>query len=90
MGIRDQDDVIRRVSGSLTGIRFTSIFPCPHLPRLIYEILIKFQLYSDILAMREQGMSYRKIGVALGIHFTRVRQIIKILNSDNSPLVDNQ
>jgi len=27
--------------------------------------------------MRERGMSYRKIGAALGIHWTRVQQIVK-------------
>ena len=37
----------------------------------------KEQLRADIFAMRERGMSYRKIGAALGIHWTRVQQIVK-------------
>ena len=37
----------------------------------------KHQLRATILAMREQGMSYRQIGKALGIHWTRVGQILK-------------
>jgi DNA-directed RNA polymerase specialized sigma24 family protein len=30
---------------------------------------------EDIKALRESGMSYRQIGAAIGIHFTRVKQI---------------
>jgi hypothetical protein len=37
----------------------------------------KEQLRADILVMRAKGMSYRKIGLALGIHWTRVQQIVK-------------
>jgi hypothetical protein len=37
----------------------------------------KEQLRANILAMREQGMSYRQIGAVLDIHWTRVGQIIK-------------
>ena len=37
----------------------------------------KHLLRATILAMREQGMSYRQIGKALGIHWTRVGQIIR-------------
>lgn len=37
----------------------------------------KQQLRADILVMRAKGMSYRKIGLALGIHWTRVQQIVK-------------
>jgi len=37
----------------------------------------KAQLRADIIAMRQQGMSYRKIGIELGIHWTRVGHIIK-------------
>ena len=36
----------------------------------------KGQLRADIFALLEQGMSYRQIGEALGIHWTRVGQII--------------
>lgn len=35
----------------------------------------KAQLRATILAMNAQGMSYRAIGAALGIHWTRVGQI---------------
>jgi len=37
----------------------------------------KEQLRADILIMLRQGMSYRTIGAALGIHWTRVGQIVK-------------
>jgi len=37
----------------------------------------KEQLRADILTMCGRGMSYREIGAALGIHWTRVRQIVK-------------
>lgn len=37
----------------------------------------KAQLRADILVMLKQGMSYRKIGTVLGIHWTRVGQIVK-------------
>jgi hypothetical protein len=36
----------------------------------------KGQLRSMIYHMRGNGMSYRQIGVALGIHWTRVQQIV--------------
>ena len=34
---------------------------------------VKAQLRADILMMREQGMSYRKIARELRLHWTRVR-----------------
>jgi hypothetical protein len=37
----------------------------------------KEHLKSIILDMHANGMSYRQIGAALGIHWTRVGQIIK-------------
>jgi hypothetical protein len=40
----------------------------------------KEQLRADILAMLQRGMSYRKIGTILGIHWTRVGQIAKGAN----------
>jgi hypothetical protein len=40
----------------------------------------KAQLRAGILAMLAQGMSYREIGVALGIHWTRVGQIVRATN----------
>jgi hypothetical protein len=43
----------------------------------------KTQLRADILAMTEQGVSYRKIGGVLGIHWTRVGQIVNDRDSQN-------
>jgi hypothetical protein len=37
----------------------------------------KERLRADILAMRTQGMSYRQIARAVGLHWTRVQQIVK-------------
>jgi len=37
-----------------------------------------------ILRLREQGMSYRKIGVALNIHWTRIGQILKSTNDGST------
>jgi len=37
----------------------------------------KQHLNETILDLREQGMSYREIGALLGIHWTRIGQIIK-------------
>jgi hypothetical protein len=41
----------------------------------------KEQLLADILAMLQRGMSYRKIGAVLGIHWTRVGQIVGTIES---------
>ena len=38
---------------------------------------IKEHLKSIILGMRASGMSYRQIGTALGLHWTRIGQIIE-------------
>lgn len=37
----------------------------------------KALLRRRVLELRQQGMSYRQIGAALGIHWTRVGQIVK-------------
>ena len=37
----------------------------------------KTQLHSIILQMHANGMSYRQIGAALGIHWTRVGQLLR-------------
>ena len=42
----------------------------------------KQQLNEMILELYEQGMSYREVGVMLGIHWTRIGQILKRANSD--------
>lgn len=39
---------------------------------------------EDIKAMRAAGMSYRQIGAAIGIHFTRVKQIESGVPTGNS------
>ena len=39
---------------------------------------------EDIKALREDGLSYRKIGTAIGIHFTRVKQIESGVPTGNS------
>ena len=37
----------------------------------------KALLRTLVLKMHEQGMSYREIGKALGLHWTRVRQLVR-------------
>jgi len=37
----------------------------------------KAKLHATILARREQGWSYREIGREVGLHWTRVGQILK-------------
>ena len=37
----------------------------------------KAQLRADILAMRANGMSFRQIARKVGLHWTRVQQIVK-------------
>jgi hypothetical protein len=37
----------------------------------------KAKLRDTIVALRSQGMSYREIGRVVGLHFTRVQQILK-------------
>lgn len=38
----------------------------------------KGQLRAEILAMRDRGMSYRKSGAVLRLHWTRAGQIITL------------
>jgi hypothetical protein len=40
----------------------------------------KVQLKETILALRAEGWSYREIGRAVGLHWTRVGQILKSAN----------
>ena len=42
----------------------------------------KEQLRSNILELRQQGLSYREIAQAVGLHWTRIQQIAK---SDGVP-----
>lgn len=37
----------------------------------------KEQLRSNIRGLREQGMSYRKVAQVVGLHGTRIQQIVK-------------
>ena len=37
----------------------------------------KEKLRETILTLRAQGMSYRQIGCEVGLHFTRIGQILK-------------
>jgi ribosomal protein L10 len=39
---------------------------------------------ADIKTMRAAGMSYRQIGAAIGVHFTRVKQIESGVPTGNS------
>jgi DNA-directed RNA polymerase specialized sigma24 family protein len=40
-------------------------------------------LRVTILALREQGMSYREIAQAIGLHWTRIQQIVKLHEASN-------
>lgn len=65
-----------RVSGTLTRHTLQFGIPVPASTASDLRNPDKEQLRTDILIMREQGMSYREIGAALGIHWTRVGQIL--------------
>lgn len=73
-GFRDLD---LRVSGTLTRHILRFDIPLPVSTESDLRNPDKAQLRADILAMLQRGMSYRKIGAALGIHWTRVGQIVK-------------
>jgi len=66
-----------RVSGTLTRHKLQFDVPVPASTASDHRNPDKAQLLADILIMRERGMSYREIGAALGIHWTRVGQIVK-------------
>jgi len=36
-------------------------------------------LHATVLELRGQGMSYREIAQVIGLHWTRIRQIVKSL-----------
>jgi hypothetical protein len=65
-----------RVSGTLTRHILRFDIPVPASTESDLRNPDKQQLHADILNMRKRGMSYRKIGAALGIHWTRVGQLI--------------
>ena len=66
-----------RVSGTLTRHILRFNIPLPASTESDLRNPDKAQLRADILAMRANGMSYRQIGAVLGIHWTRVQQIVK-------------
>jgi hypothetical protein len=55
--------------------------PVPHSTESRLRNPDKEHLRADILAMLQKGMSYRKIGAILGIHWTRVGQIAQMERS---------
>jgi hypothetical protein len=67
-----------RVSGTLTRHILRFDIPLPASTESDLRNLDKAQLRADILAMRDRGMSYRKIGAVLGVHWTRVGQIARM------------
>jgi len=66
-----------RVSVPLTRHILRFAIPAPPSTESNLRNSDKEQLRADILALIEQGMSYRTIGTLLGIHWTRVGQIAK-------------
>ncbi len=66
-----------RVSVPLTRHMHRFAIPLPESTKTRTRIPDKAQLRAAILAMMEQGMSYRAIGAALGIHWTRVGQVVR-------------
>ena len=71
-----------RVSGTLIRHILRFDIPIPQSTESNLRNRDKAQLRADILAMRAQGMSYRQIGAARGIHWTRVQQIVKSMAAD--------
>ena len=69
-----------RASGTLTRHKLQFDVPVPASTVSDHRNRDKVQLRTDILIMREQGMSYREIGSTLGIHWTRVGQIVNASN----------
>ena len=67
-----------RVSGTLTRHILQFDIPVPLATESNLRNPGKVQLRADVLTMRQQGMSYRQIGAALGIHWTRVGQIARM------------
>jgi hypothetical protein len=67
-----------RVSGTLTRHILHFDIPLPASTESDLRNPDKAQLRADILIMLQQGTSYRKIGAVLGIHWTRVGQIVRM------------
>jgi hypothetical protein len=69
-------DVNLRVSVPLTEQIHRFHTPIPQSTESSLQNPDKEQLRADILIMLRRGLSYRKIGALLGIHWTRVGQIV--------------
>jgi len=67
------------VRGAVPNTRHTLLFDVPVPPSTITNLahLDKDQLRAEIIALRADGLSYRAIGEALGLHWTRVGQLVK-------------
>jgi len=65
--------------GSHSFTRHTLEFELPVFPSTAADLRNpnKAQLKETILALREMGWSYRQIGREVGLHWTRVGQILK-------------
>jgi len=65
--------------GSTPLTRHIHPFEIPVPPSTLNEQLNtdKDSLHQQIWEMRAQGMSYRQIGAVVGLHWTRVGQIVK-------------
>jgi hypothetical protein len=67
-----------RVSGTLTRHILRFDIPLPASTESDLHNPDKEQLRADIFTMRANGMSYRQIARAVGLHWTRVGQIARM------------
>lgn len=67
-----------RDSGSLTRHILLFDIPLPVSTESDLRNPDKEQLRADIRAMRADGMSYRQIAREVGLHWTRVQQIVRM------------
>jgi hypothetical protein len=74
---RGQDITVPRVSVPLTRQILRFDIPLPVSTESDLHNPDIEQLLADILTMRAQGMCYRQIARAVGLHWTRVQQIVK-------------
>jgi hypothetical protein len=64
--------------GHLTPVLVINcVFPLPASTESDLRNPNKAQLRAGILALRESGISYRQIAREVGLHWTRVQQIVK-------------
>ena len=62
---------------SLTRHKLDLAIPIPQSTQSDQLHSDKEQLRSNVLQLRERGMSYREIGQMVGLHWTRIQQIVK-------------